>query len=70
MAETTTFKVTGMTCDHCVRAVTSAIEGVEGVSSAKVDLAEASAVVEGEQIKAEEVIAAVREEGYEAEAVA
>jgi len=38
---TTTYKVTGMTCDHCVNAVTSeltSLDGVSGVSGVTVDL--------------------------------
>ncbi len=61
-----TFNVTGMTCDHCVHAVTEAIQGVEGVASAQVSLADKSAVVEGNPIDVDKIIAAVKEEGYEA----
>jgi copper chaperone CopZ len=35
---TTTYPVTGMTCDHCVRAVTSELTGLAGVSGVTVDL--------------------------------
>lgn len=59
-------KVTGMTCNHCVMHVTKALKGVSGVSDAKVDLARGEAVVEGEASVAD-LIAAVKEEGYEAE---
>jgi copper chaperone len=33
-----TYQVTGMTCEHCVRAVTEEIEGLAGVSSVAVTL--------------------------------
>ncbi len=33
-----TYKVTGMTCEHCARAVTSEIEALGGVSAVAVDL--------------------------------
>ncbi len=33
----TTFTVAGMTCDHCRRAVTQEIRGVEGVDTVTVD---------------------------------
>jgi copper chaperone len=59
-------KVTGMTCNHCVKHVTTALEGVAGVSQAKVDLARGEAVVEGNAELAD-LIAAVKDEGYEAE---
>lgn len=43
--ETKTFTVKGMTCNHCVMAVTKALKGVPGISDAKVDLAGNSATV-------------------------
>ena len=36
---TTTYKVTGMTCEHCVNAVTSELTSLDGVSAVTVDLA-------------------------------
>jgi copper chaperone len=59
-------KITGMSCEHCVRAATKALEGVPGVQSAEVTLSPGSAVVHGEADVAA-LIAAVQEEGYEAE---
>ena len=35
---TTTYPVTGMTCEHCVNAVTSEFGGLDGVSRVTVDL--------------------------------
>jgi copper chaperone len=35
---TTTYKVTGMTCEHCVGAVTSEVSALDGVSSVQVQL--------------------------------
>ena len=35
---TTTYKVTGMSCGHCVNAVTSELTSLDGVSSVTVDL--------------------------------
>jgi copper chaperone len=34
----TTYQVTGMTCEHCVRAVTGELTGVPGVSAVTVTL--------------------------------
>ncbi len=31
-------KVKGMSCDHCVKAVTKALEKIDGVDNVKVDL--------------------------------
>ena len=35
---TTTYPVTGMTCEHCVHAVTSELGALDGVSAVTVDL--------------------------------
>ncbi len=35
---TTAYKVTGMSCEHCVNAVTSELGNVSGVSNVEVDL--------------------------------
>jgi copper chaperone len=58
--------ITGMTCEHCVNAITGALKEVPGVSSAKVSLESNSATVEGDAIDPGKVIAAVAEEGYTA----
>ena len=59
-------KITGMTCGHCVRAASKALEGVPGVDSAEVTLEPGGAVVKGHADTAA-LIAAVQDEGYEAE---
>lgn len=63
--EATTLKVTGMTCNHCVMAVTKALKSVPGVEAADVSLEKAQAVVKG-SADTQSLIAAVKEEGYEA----
>jgi copper chaperone len=35
---TTTYKVTGMTCEHCANAVTSEVGALDGVSTVQVQL--------------------------------
>ena len=35
---TTSYKVTGMSCEHCVNAVTDELSGLDGVSAVTVDL--------------------------------
>jgi copper chaperone len=61
-----TYAIKGMTCDHCVRAVTKALAQVPGVSGVpRVDLGRGEAVLEGAPDEWA-VIAAVRDEGYEA----
>jgi copper chaperone len=67
----TTLRVSGMTCQHCVRAVTQALESQDGVASADVDLQAGSARVEYDEglVTPVELANAVAEEGYEAEEV-
>lgn len=66
MAQTITLSVEGMTCDHCVNAVTNALKEVSGVTEATASLGEKRATVEGEGVDTSALIAAVEEEGYEA----
>jgi copper chaperone len=66
MTTTSTWTVTGMTCDHCVRAVTEEVSGVGGVTSVQVDLTSGRLVVESDgPIDAAALVAAVDEAGYE-----
>lgn len=60
-----TMIVDGMMCQNCVRHVKNALEGVDGVISANVDLDSKSAEIEMSQEIADEVLFnAVKEEGY------
>ena len=63
---TTTYTVTGMTCAHCVRAVTEAVGAVPGVRDVAVDLASGGGTVTSDgPVDVEAVRAAVDEAGYE-----
>ena len=68
MAQTIELNITGMTCDHCVNAVTGALKDVDGVTDAVVSLDEKRATVTAESVDIAKLIAAVEEEGYEAAA--
>ncbi|MBI3205579.1 MAG: cation transporter [Myxococcales bacterium] len=62
-------KVTGMTCGHCEGAVKKALAGVPGVERVvSVDRARQEAVVDGTP-DASALVAAVVDEGYQAEVV-
>jgi copper chaperone len=61
----TTYTVEGMSCEHCVNAVTSEVSGVEGVSSVAVDLESRSVTVAGDGFDDRAVCAAIDEAGYE-----
>jgi copper ion binding protein len=66
MSVTSTYTVTGMTCSHCVQAVTSEISELPGVSAVEVDLASgAVTVTSAAPLTDGEVRAAVDEAGYE-----
>jgi copper chaperone len=66
---TATLRISGMTCQHCVKAVRDALERQDGVHSADVDLDAGRAVVEYDdgRVSPGQLAGAVAEEGYEAE---
>ena len=59
------FSVEGMTCGHCVRAVTQAVQNEDPAASVKVDLAAKEVGVES-RLSAEQLISLISEEGYSA----
>jgi len=65
---TATFSVTGMTCSHCVAAVTEEVSRLAGVSSVDVDLNAGGdsrvTVTSAAPLPVEAVRAAVDEAGY------
>lgn len=66
MTTTTTYTVRGMTCDHCVRAVTAEVSAVDGVTAVEVDLATGRVEVTSVAPVDEAALrAAVDEAGYE-----
>ena len=64
------FKVGGMTCGHCVRAVTDAVRGVDAAAKVEVDLGTGRVTVQNETATAERIAAAIAAEGYAAEPAA
>jgi copper chaperone len=63
---TSTYTVKGMTCEHCVRAVTTEISALEGVQGVEVDLDSGRvSVVSAGTLDDAAVAAAVDEAGYE-----
>lgn len=59
-----TFNVTGMTCAHCERAVTRAIQARDAQARVRVDLQTGVVQVEG-NLSAAAVREAIEEEGYQ-----
>lgn len=62
----TTYRVTGMTCDHCVRAVTEELSKLAGVTGVDVSLETGEVTLAGEPPPDDDAVrAAVEEAGYE-----
>lgn len=63
---TATYKVTGMTCGHCVQAVTSEVSKIEGVTDVEIDLDSGNVTVTSDaEVQEADFRAAVDEAGYE-----
>ena len=58
-----TFNVQGMSCGHCVGAVTQAVKSVDPQAEVKVDLASGQVDVQSQQDRAA-IARAIEEEGY------
>lgn len=63
MAEKT-YTVTGMTCGHCVSAVSSEVGKVDGIERVDVDLASGEVTVAGDGFSDEQIRDAVDKAGY------
>jgi copper chaperone len=63
---TTTYDVTGMTCQHCVRAVTTEVTALDGVQDVAVDVAAGKVTVRSAApLDFVSLRAAIDEAGYE-----
>jgi Cu+-exporting ATPase len=64
----TTLSVGGMSCQHCVAAVTKAVSALPGVSNVKVDLeaGKADLTYDEEKVSLDTIKAAIVDEGFEA----
>ena len=66
MAVTSTYTVSGMTCGHCVSAVTTELSAIDGVGDVRVDLASGAVTVTSDGPLSDEAVrAAVDEAGYD-----
>ncbi len=65
MSESRTFQIEGMSCEHCVAAVSGALSALPGVEEVEVDLAAGTAVVSGAVPDEDAVSEALEEAGYE-----
>ncbi|WP_339448840.1 cation transporter [Pseudomonas sp. EA_5y_Pfl2_R50] len=57
------FNVQGMSCGHCVKAITHAVQARDPAASVRVDLAAKEVGVES-TLTSDQVIEAISEEGY------
>jgi copper chaperone len=68
MSTATTYRVDGMTCDHCVRAVTDELTQLDGVTGVEVELVpdgvSSVRVNSDRELPLDDVRAAVDEAGY------
>ncbi|HEX8385327.1 MAG TPA: heavy-metal-associated domain-containing protein [Rubricoccaceae bacterium] len=64
MTRTETLTIEGMTCEHCVRAVREALEGVDGVEVESVRVGEARVRLDDARADRAGLAAALDEEGY------
>ncbi len=64
---TTTLSVSGMTCEHCVRAVKQEVGEISGVTQVEVELGTPSTVTvqSTEPISHQDLVEAIDEAGYE-----
>jgi copper chaperone len=57
------FKVQGMTCGHCVKAVTQAVQLLDNTAAVSVEL-DSGKVVINSDVPRERLVEAIRDEGY------
>ncbi|MBE6070392.1 MAG: heavy-metal-associated domain-containing protein [Clostridium butyricum] len=61
-----TVSIEGMSCNHCVAHVKEALEGLDGVTSVKVNLDKKCALIESKlEIKDEEIKCVIEDAGYD-----
>lgn len=62
----TRIRISGMTCENCRKHVQAVLATMNRVSSVEVDLANGQATVTHDDVAADELVRAVRDEGYSA----
>ena len=64
-SSTQVFEVQGMTCGHCERAVTQAVQGVDPAAAVRIDRSTGRVEVSGTSASREALAGAIAEEGYQ-----
>lgn len=62
--KTETLTIEGMSCDHCVRAVRGAIEGLPGAVATRVEVGRAEVSYDETKTSRDVLLQAIEEEGY------
>ena len=68
MAETR-ISIRGMSCDHCVRSVRTALEELDGVDVRGVAVGSADVTYDPKRVEPRAIVDAIEDQGYEAELV-
>jgi copper chaperone CopZ len=68
--QTTTLKISGMSCGHCVGSVSHALKSVAGVENADVKIGSATVYFDPAKTTVEQLTDAVEDQGYEVAEVA
>ncbi len=63
MAETS-FKIEGMSCQHCVMRVKKAIDAIKGVERSEVEIGSVKVVFDDQKASREDIAKAIAEAGY------
>jgi copper ion binding protein len=63
MAEAT-FKIQGMSCQHCVMSVKKAVDAIEGVKSSEVTVGAARVIFDEPQTSKDTISNAIKDAGY------
>jgi copper chaperone CopZ len=57
-------KIEGMSCQHCVMSVNSAVDGIEGVTSSEILVGSAKVVFEDSKTSRDDIVSAIEKSGY------
>jgi copper chaperone len=62
---TMTMEIGGMTCGHCVHAVSSALKDLDGVQVEKVSVGSAAVSYDPDSVSPAQITQAIEDEGYQ-----
>lgn len=60
-----TVKIEGMSCEHCVKSVETALNSLEGIASVKVNLDKKEAVIEAVDVEDKDIKQTIDDIGFE-----